>query len=58
MVFFFQKHILSKSSEISYQLLVPKILRKEIVKNCRDTFYAAHFGISKTLDRIKKDFHC
>jgi hypothetical protein len=53
----FQKHILSKSSEISYQLLVPKIRRKEIVKNCHDTFYAAHFGISKTLDRIKKDFH-
>jgi hypothetical protein len=48
---------LSESSEISYQLLVPKILRKEIVKNCHDTFYAAHFGISKTLGGIKKDFH-
>jgi hypothetical protein len=53
----FQKHVLSKSSEISYQLLVPKILRKEIVKNWHDTFYAAHFGISKTLDGIKKDLH-
>jgi hypothetical protein len=27
------------------------------VKDCHDTFYAAHFGISMTLDRIKKDFH-
>ena len=57
MVFFFRSiycsvilllPLLSESSEISYQLLVPKILRKEIVKNCHDTFYAAHFGISKT----------
>ena len=66
MVFFFRSiycsvilllPLLSESSKISYQLLVPKILRKEIVKNWHDTFYAAHFGISKTLDGIKKDLH-
>jgi len=53
----YQKHLSSDPSSTTYQLLVPKILRKKIIKNCHDTCYAAHFGISKTVDKIKRDFH-
>jgi hypothetical protein len=48
---------LSKNDAIFYQMFVPKILRKEVLTTCHDTRYAAHFGVSKTLNKVKQDFH-
>jgi len=48
---------LSLNSDVSYQLLVPKILRKEVIESCHNALYAAHFGINKTLDKVKFSFH-
>lgn len=56
-VVLYQKHLSSDPSSTTYQLLFPKILRKEFIKNDHDTCYEAHFGISKTVDKIKRDFH-
>ena len=53
----YQKRITNNVSDVSYQLLVPKILRKEVIKTCHDAPYAGHFGISKTLDKLKSLFH-
>ena len=53
---FFQKY-LYKNDTIFYQMLIPKILRKEVLTTCHDTRYAAHFGVSKTLNKVKQDFH-
>ncbi|KAK3083752.1 hypothetical protein FSP39_002614 [Pinctada imbricata] len=36
------------------QLLIPKMLQKEILIGCHDNVFAAHFGIHKTKDRIKQ----
>ena len=38
-------------------MLVPQILKKEIVKSCHDTCYAAHYGVAKTLAKVKQKFH-
>ena len=49
---------LSKNDAIFYQMLVLKILRKEVLTTCHDTRYAAHFGVLKSLNKVKQDFHC
>ncbi|CAG2216203.1 unnamed protein product [Mytilus edulis] len=41
----------------SYQLLVPKVLRKEVMTSCHNTMYSAHFGVNKTKEKIKNCFH-
>ncbi|CAC5395008.1 unnamed protein product [Mytilus coruscus] len=42
----------------SYQLLVPKVLRKEVMTSCHNTMYSAHFGVNKTKDKIKTCYQC
>jgi hypothetical protein len=37
------------------QLLVPAILKKEVVYSCHDTVYSGHLGVQKTKDRIKQE---
>ena len=39
------------------QLLVPKVLRSEIIRNNHDILMAGHFGVNKTSRRIKQRFH-
>ncbi|VDH94525.1 Hypothetical predicted protein [Mytilus galloprovincialis] len=39
------------------QLLVPEILRSEILTLCHDSIFSAHFGIKKTTMKIKEHFH-
>ena len=39
------------------QLLVPKALRQEIVRNNHDTLLSGHFGVNKTSSKIKKKYH-
>lgn len=51
------QEMLSLNSDVSYQLLVPNILRKEVIESCHNALYAAHFGINKTLDKVKLSFH-
>lgn len=53
----YQKRVIPQTSEVSYQLLIPKILRKEVITTCHDTLYSAHFGIHKTLEKVKLSFH-
>ena len=47
---------LSKNDAIFYQMLVPKILRKEVLTTCHDTRYAAHFGVSKNSEQGETRF--
>jgi hypothetical protein len=37
------------------QLLVPAILKKEVLYSCHDTVYSGHLGVQKTKDRIKQE---
>ena len=39
------------------QLLVPKALRQEIIRNNHDTLLSGHFGVNKTSSKIKKKYH-
>ena len=39
------------------QLLVPRLLRKEIIRNNHDTLLAGHFGVNKTAKQIKQKFY-
>ena len=39
------------------QLLVPRVLRKEILVNCHDSVFAAHFGVHKTVEKIKQYYY-
>ncbi|CAC5381760.1 unnamed protein product [Mytilus coruscus] len=39
------------------QLLVPEILRSEILTLCHDSIFSAHFEIKKTTMKIKEHFH-
>ena len=41
----------------SLQLLIPKRLRQEIIRNNHNTVVAGHFGVNKTAKRIKQRFH-
>ena len=41
----------------SLQLLIPKGLRQEIIRNNHNTVIAGHFGVNKTAKRIKQRFH-
>ncbi|MEW8092393.1 MAG: integrase zinc binding domain-containing protein, partial [Candidatus Thiodiazotropha endolucinida] len=43
-------------STLTLQLLVPKTMRKEIIRNNHDTFLAGHFGVNKTINRIRLKF--
>jgi hypothetical protein len=40
-----------------YQLLVPKVLRQEVIVKCHDHIFGAHMGISKTTEKLKSQFH-
>ena len=39
-----------------YQLLVPKSLRQEIIRNNHNTLLSGHFGVNKTSIKIKKKY--
>ena len=39
------------------QLVVPKDLRKTILKHLHDNITSGHFGITKTLQRVKERFY-
>ncbi|KAK3102915.1 hypothetical protein FSP39_014934 [Pinctada imbricata] len=53
----YQKFICDDKKTNNLQLLVPNILRKEILRNCHDSVFAAHQGIHKTVDRIKEHYY-
>ena len=39
------------------QLLVPQVLRQEVLQNCHDNKMSAHFGVNKTVQKMKQHFH-
>ena len=39
------------------QLLVPKVLRQEVLNQCHNSIYSGHQGIHKTTLRIKQSYH-
>lgn len=49
--------IVGPGNETKYQLLVPRILRQEVIVKCHDHIFGAHMGINKTTERLKSQFH-
>lgn len=41
----------------NWQLLVPKTLRLEIIRNNHDTLLGGHYGVNKTSEKIKQKFY-
>ena len=39
------------------QLLVPRVLRREVMKYCHDNILSAHLGITKTVQKIKQNYY-
>ena len=39
------------------RLLVPRSLQPEVLKVCHDTLFAAHMGVQRTVDQVKRRFH-
>ena len=53
----YQKILNQENNLEKLQMLVPKVLRKEVLTNCHDSVFAAHFGIHKTVDKIKNYYY-
>ncbi len=45
------------SRETCLQLIVPKTLRNHVLKRLHDSVTSGHFGVRKTLERIKQRFY-
>ena len=54
---FFTRMVYTPIEAKTLQLLVPKALRQEIVRNNHDTLLSGHFGVNKTSSKIKKKYH-
>ncbi|CAC5422735.1 unnamed protein product [Mytilus coruscus] len=52
----YQKWREVKSEQDHLQLLVPAVIKKEIISSCHDTAYSGHFGIKKSVQKMKKYF--
>ena len=50
-------HFPDKEKTPLLQLLVPKVLQKEVLFHCHNSVLAAHQGITKTKNRIKQRFY-
>ena len=56
----YQKHYNSTAdleSNFTSQLLVPRVLRREILQHNHNTVFAAHLGVGKTAQKIKQHFY-
>ena len=56
----YQKHYNSTGdleANLTSQLLVPKVLRREILQHNHNTVLAAHLGVGKTAQKIKQNFY-
>ena len=45
------------TGKFTKQLLVPMVLRREVLINCHDRVTSAHLGVRKTTDKIKQRFY-
>ncbi|CAC5374833.1 unnamed protein product [Mytilus coruscus] len=52
----YQKRVHSTGTS-SLQILVPKVLRQEVITMCHDHIFGAHMGVSKTIEKLKSQFH-
>ena len=39
------------------QLLIPRVLRQEVLQFCHDSFFGGHLGPEKTVQRVQQRFH-
>lgn len=54
----YQKRLVYVPQEtLNYQLLIPKALRQEIIRNNHDILLSGHFGVNKTSSKIKKKYY-
>ena len=53
----YQRWLSSRGHPETLQLLVPYILREEVLLECHSSLFAAHFGIEKTTQNVKKRFY-
>lgn len=52
----YRKLTLADKKEVQ-QLLVPKILRQNILQMCHDDLFLAHQGVNKTIHKVKNHFY-
>ena len=45
------------ANDVELQLVVPKSLRETVLRQAHDCFTSGHFGISKTLAKVKQGFY-
>ena len=56
-VLYQQWHFPDKEKAPCLQLLVPRVLQREVLTHCHNSLFAAHLGISKTISAIKQRFY-
>jgi hypothetical protein len=39
------------------KIVIPQVLKSEIIRNCHDQPWSAHLGVSKTYDKIRERFY-
>ncbi len=42
---------------VQIQLLVPKVLRQEVLQHCHNVMLGGHMGVAKTLGKLRSQFH-
>ncbi len=42
---------------VQIQLLVPKVLRQEVLQHCHNVMLGGHMGVAKTLGKLRSRFH-
>ena len=50
----YQRHTESTPRADVWQLLVPLILQKEVLRHCHDNLFGGHLGIAKTVGKIRQ----
>ena len=50
-------HFPDERKSPSLQLLVPKVLQREVLTSCHNSLFAAHLGIAKTVSKVKQRFY-
>ena len=55
-VLYQKRLVLLPKEHVTFQLLIPKQLRNEVIRNNHDVQVAGHFGIGKTIKKIRSKF--
>lgn len=52
----YQKLIIGPEDKHKLLLIVPSVLRKEVLICCHDAIYSGHLGMSKTIEKLRQQF--